>query len=216
MSVILETPISRGSRTEPPPLGQREIGTGFGDANMRRTGEFQPTADHRTAQCGDHRHAAVLNPVEHPMPHLRMPQAVGGILLGQFRQIEPGREMIADAMDHHRADAVGDGREAMLDLQHDAVVQRIAFGGAIEADAEHRADRLDLEQRGSVRGRGSSGIGHRDYVLCRIVMFYNELRGSQSIRLRRPGPGAQLRAGSRDPYSVSHRLPPWQWPCSTI
>ncbi len=37
--------------------------------------------------------------------------------------------MIANAMDHHRADAVGEIGEALADRKDDAVIVRIALGG---------------------------------------------------------------------------------------
>ena len=161
-------------------LGQRVIGRRLGDADMRGAGQFQPAADHRALQRRDHRHAAVLDAVEHPVPHLRMDQAGGGVLLGQFGQIEPGGEMIADAMDHHRADVVGDGREAVLNRQNNAVIQRVALGRAVQADGQHRAGLLDGEQRGRARGCGGGGVSHGGYwFLYRIVMFYNEFGRSQ-------------------------------------
>ena len=87
--------------------------------------------------------------------------------------------MIADAVDHHGADAVGQIGEAIQQRQNDAVVQRIALGRPVEADAEHRARRLDGEQRGPFGGRGG-GVSHgRNYVLSRIVMFYNDFGRSQ-------------------------------------
>jgi hypothetical protein len=46
--------------------------------------------------------------------------------------------MIADAMDHHGADPVGQIREAILDRENNAVVQRVALGRAVEADGQHR------------------------------------------------------------------------------
>ena len=108
------------------------------------------------------------------MPHLRMPQAVRGIVLGQFRQIEPGRKMIADAMNDDGADAFGDIQEAILDRENDAVVQRIALGRAVEPHRQHRACGLDPEQCGRFRGRDGCCVSHGFYyVLCRIVMFYN-------------------------------------------
>jgi hypothetical protein len=120
-------------------FGQREIRRRLGDADMRRTGKFQPAADDRAAQRGDHGHAAILNTVEHPVPHLRMPQAFGRIVLGQFRQIEAGGEMVANAVDDNRADSIREIREAILDRENNAVVQRIALGRAVEAHSQHRA-----------------------------------------------------------------------------
>src|SRR5207248_2371454 len=83
--------------------------------------------------------------------------------------------MIADAVDYHRADSVRDVREAILDREDNAVVQRIALGRAVEPHGHDRARFLDLQQLGWVRSRGSSGVSHGVYyVLCRIVISYNE------------------------------------------
>ena len=62
MSITRAAPISGGSRTEPPPptidaaagLGQRVKGGAFGHPHMRRGGEFEPAADHRALQHGNH------------------------------------------------------------------------------------------------------------------------------------------------------------------
>ena len=152
---------------------------------MRGAGEFQPAADHRALQRGDHRHAAILNAVEHPVPHLRMPQAVGGVVLGQFRQIEAGGEMIADAVDHHGADVIREIGEAILDRQDDAVVQRVALGRAVEADGQHRARCLDLEQRG-----WAAVAAERRFpwiiIPVRIVIFYNYWGGVNMAGPARP------------------------------
>ena len=120
-------------------LGQREIGARLGDADMRGTGQLQPAADHRALQRGDDRHAAVLDAVEHPVPHLRVAQALGGVVLGQFGQVEAGREMIADAVDDNGADVVGQIGEAILDREDDAVIERIALGRPVEPHGQHRA-----------------------------------------------------------------------------
>jgi hypothetical protein len=48
---------------------------------------------------------------------------------------------------------------AILNREDDAVVQRIAFGGAVEAHAQHRAGFLDREQSGQVSGCGG-GVSH--------------------------------------------------------
>ena len=82
------------------------------------------------------------------MPHLRVPQALGRVVLGQFGQIEARGEMIADAVDYHGADPCREIGEAILDREDDAVVQRIALGRPVEADGQHRARLLDLEQPG--------------------------------------------------------------------
>ena len=133
---------------------------------MRRAGEFQSAADHRTLQRGDDGHPTVLNAIEHAVPHLRMPQALGGVMLGQLRQIQARREMIADAMNYYRADPIGQMREAMLDGEHDAVVERVALGRTVQPHRQHRTGGLNPEQSGLVRGCGAGGVSHRPYVSC--------------------------------------------------
>src|SRR2546429_8701670 len=83
--------------------------------------------------------------------------------------------MIADAVDHHRADSVRDVREAILDREDNAVVQRIALGRAVEPHGHDRARFFDFQQFGWVRSRSTSGVSHGIYyVLYRIVIQYNE------------------------------------------
>ncbi len=151
-------------------LRQREIGRWLGDADMRRAGQFQPAADHRALQRGDDRHAAILNAVEHPVPHLGMQEAAGRVVIGQFGEVEAGGEMIADAVDDNRADVVGQIRKAVADRQDDAVIERVAFCGAIEADGQHPAGRLDRQQFGLSRGRGGFGVSH--VFLCPLQNSY--------------------------------------------
>jgi hypothetical protein len=64
---------------------------------MRRRGEFEPAADHRTVQHRDHRHAAEFDAVEGAMPGPRMRNPGNGRAIDQFGQIEPGAEMLAFA-----------------------------------------------------------------------------------------------------------------------
>ena len=123
---------------------------------MRGAGEFQPAADHGTLERGDDRHAAILHSIEHPVPHLGMSQAFGRIVIGQFGQVETRGEVVADTVDHDRADLVGKVGEAITNRKNDAVIERVALGGAVEADGQHRAGLLDCEQRGWSCGRGVS------------------------------------------------------------
>jgi hypothetical protein len=87
-----------------------------------------------------------------------VPQAFGRVVIGQFGEIEAGGEVIADAVDHDRADAVGEASEAIADRKDNAVIERVALGWAIEADREHRASLLDLEQGGWSGGGVCHGI----------------------------------------------------------
>src|SRR6266576_6165970 len=85
--------------------------------------------------------------------------------------------MIADAVDYHRADSVRDVREAILDREDNAVVQRIALGRAVEPHGHDRARFFDFQQFGWVRSRSTSGVSHGIYyVLYRIVIQYNDPR----------------------------------------
>src|SRR5438046_9235764 len=107
--------------------------------------------------------------------------------------------MVADAMDHDRAEIIGQICKTLADLEDDAIIERIALGGPIEADGQHRPLSLDLEVRSLARGASGVGVSHRIYcVLFRIVMFYNYFRRSQQGRgaLPAPTPG-RLNLGAR-------------------
>src|SRR5690349_17701531 len=147
---------------------------------MRGAGKFQPAADHRSLQRRDDRDAAVLDAVEHPVPHLRVQEPAGGVVLGQFGEIEAGGEMVADAVDDDCAEVVGQAGETLADFENDAVIERIALGGPVETHGQHRAPPLDREV-GSLAGAASGfGVSHgRHCVLFRIVMLYNYWRRSQ-------------------------------------
>ena len=99
-------------------------------------------------------------------------QALGRIALPQFGQIETGGKVIADAVQHHRADAIGQVREAALDVLHQAVIERVALGRTVEADRQYRAGLIDRELRGRRSGGGGgrgagcggSGVSHADVM----------------------------------------------------
>ena len=112
-------------------LRQCEIGGRLGDADVRGAGKLEPAADHRALQRGNHGHAAVLNAVEDTVPHLRMAQAFGGVVLGQLRQVEAGGEMVADAVDHNGASVIREFCKALADGENNAVVQRVALGRTV-------------------------------------------------------------------------------------
>ncbi len=132
---------------------------------MRGAGELQPAADHGTLQRGDDRHAAVLDAVEHAMPHLRMQQAFGGVALPQLRQIKPRGEIVAEAVNYHRSDVVRQIGEALADGEDDAVIECIALGRTVEAHSQHRALPFDLEQRGIGCGRWRLGVSHLNHCV---------------------------------------------------
>ena len=131
---------------------------------MRRAGQFQPAADDGALERGNHRHAAILNAVEHPVPHLRVKQSAGRVVLGQFGEIEAGGEVVADTMDDDGADVVGQVRKTVADRKDDAVVERVALGRPVEADRQHPAGLFDLQQFGRSRRRGINGVSHALFV----------------------------------------------------
>ena len=90
-----------------------------------------------------------------------MPQALRGVVLGELRKVEAGGEVIAHAVDNDGADVLGKLRKAVADREDDTVVERVALGRAIEADGQHGAAALHLEQRGSIRSGGLNGVSHR-------------------------------------------------------
>src|SRR3954451_6344909 len=97
--------------------------------------------------------------------------------------------MIADTMDDHGADAFREIGEAVLDRQHDAVIERIALGRTVKAHGQHGARLLDLQQFGLTRSRGGGGVSHGCYCfLFRIVISYNYWRTSQQPTSSRPLP----------------------------
>jgi hypothetical protein len=55
-------------------------------------------------------------------------------------------------MNHHRANSIRQMREAVLDREHDSVVQRVALARTVEAHRQHRTGGLDPEQPGLIRG----------------------------------------------------------------
>ena len=74
--------------------------------------------------------------------------------------------MVADAMDDDGADAFGNVGEAVLDRQHDAVVERIALGRPVEPHGQYRALLLDFQQRCMIGSRGGGGVSHGFFGSC--------------------------------------------------
>ena len=64
--------------------------------------------------------------------------------------------MIADAVDHDRADVLGQGRKTLADFQDDAVIERVALGRPVQTHGQNPVRPLDPEQPGGTR---VSGLG---------------------------------------------------------
>ena len=101
---------------------------------MAGAGQLQTTAYHRTMQRRNHRHRAVLHAFQCRVPHARVVQALAGIALLQFAQIQAGAEVIALTSYHGGAHAGGHGFKQMAQGQDQGVVQCIALGTARQAD----------------------------------------------------------------------------------
>ena len=138
----------RAILTEPPPpkkdaalpLGQAVIGRALGDPDMGRGGKLEPAADHRAVHGGDDRGASELDRLERPVPHARMQNAFERIMaLGDLGKVEPGREMLALAGQHHRANVLRQPGEERLEPQHGHIVERVAFFRSRQAQMRDRA-----------------------------------------------------------------------------
>ena len=104
MSAIRCAPISRGTRTEPPPptnrpalpLGQRVERARLGHPQVRGRRQLQPAADHRALEHGDHRDACRTRSRANARCHIReCCSALERVALGQLGEVEPGAEVVA-------------------------------------------------------------------------------------------------------------------------
>ncbi len=115
-------------------FGQRIEGGAVGHADVAGARELEAAADHRAVQRRDHRHRAELHHFERGMPQPRVMEALAGVALLQFREVEAGAEVRALAVDHRGAHAGGQVLEAVAQGQDQRVRQRIALIGACQAD----------------------------------------------------------------------------------
>ena len=126
---------------------QRVEGARLGHPDVGGGREFQTTADHRALEHRDHRQRAVFDPIEHPMPHPGMLQRGERIPLGQFRQVQARREMVAVRVQHDRPDTNRRCREERLQAQDGLVVQRVTFLARQIRSTRDRVLHLDLQGR---------------------------------------------------------------------
>ena len=82
-----------------------------------------------------------------------MGDALGDVALFQFRQVETGGEMLALAGEQHRADAVRQRGEELLDADDRLVVERVAFLRPIELQHGDAAVPLGGKRGGQMRGK---------------------------------------------------------------
>ncbi len=122
-------------------LGQAQFGTGQGDTEMRGHGDFEPTAQGRAVDGGDHQLGARLHAIEHIGQRGRHGR------LAELADVGAGDEGLALADDEH-----GLERRVLLQLLHrrqqagtHALAQGVD-GRVVDADHQHRALLLGLYQ----------------------------------------------------------------------
>ncbi len=115
-------------------LRQREERRGIRDAQMAGARDFQPAADHRAVQHRDRRNRAAAQRGQAGVPGLRVAEHGGRVARLVLGQIEAGTECGAMAVDDDRASlglGAGDGGGERGEQR---VIDRVALGGAVEAD----------------------------------------------------------------------------------
>ena len=116
-------------------------------ADMGSGGKFEPAADDRAVEDGDDGHFPELNAVEGTMPEPRMLDAGEDVALLEFRQVEPGAEMLAVAGQDNSADVIRQGGEERLHSRHRRVVERVAFLRAMQPQHRNFAAPLGAKRR---------------------------------------------------------------------
>ena len=126
---------------------------------MRGAGELEPAADHRAVQHRHDRNPAELDARERLVPHPRVQYALGSGPLAELGEIEPGAEVVAGAVQHDGAHALGRRGEEIAEPLDGGIVQRVALGGAVEAEEADRVLALEVQRR--------SGTGLHRRILLR-------------------------------------------------
>jgi len=95
------------------------------------------------------------------------------VALHQFRQVEPGTEMITRAADHHRLHRLGQVQKRGVDLADQRVADGVALGRAVQPHMGHRVGLADLQQvqRGQHAGDGGEIGTHRQGHLVKWRKF---------------------------------------------
>ena len=143
-------------------LGQREVGRGVGDADVRGARELEPAAHHRALERRDDGHAPVFHLVEGLVPAQADLPELGGRAVGTmvFHQVQPGAEVVPGRREHDGPRTCGlRTREEPHEFLDGGGIQRVALGRAVEGDHPH-AVRVTLDEQ--VEVRVLHRIGHRD------------------------------------------------------
>ena len=109
----------------------------------------EAAADDRAVEHRDHRDGAELDARERFVPHPGVQYALGGGPLAELGQIEPGAEMLAGAVQHDGAQALGRRGKKVAQAFDGGVVERIALGDAVEAEDADCALALEMKRCGA-------------------------------------------------------------------
>src|SRR5579872_1571750 len=139
----------------------------FGDAHMGRRGKLQAAADDSALQHGDNGHAAEFNRFEGAVPHAGMVDAAFEVLFGEFGEIEAGGEMVTRAIQYRRLDARRQIAERGLQGKYGFVVERVAFGGSVEAHERNLP--IDFRRNGRWRFCRANSGHDRVSTYCYLV-----------------------------------------------
>ena len=108
---------------------------------------FETTADDCAVEDGNDGHFPVLNAVEGAMPEPRVLDAGDDVTLLEFREVEPGTEVLAVAGQDDGADAIGQGGEECLHSRHGRVIECVAFLLAMQPQHRDLAAPLGAKRR---------------------------------------------------------------------
>jgi len=142
---------------------------------MRSACQFQPAADHGPLQRGDHGHAAILDAVEHAVPHLGMDQTFGGVRSLSSERSRPGEKWSPMPWITTAPTASGTSEKQSRSARMMPFVQRVALAGRLRPTTS-TGPRVSI-----LSGDMSSAAAFpmTVLVLSRIVMFYNYSAESQ-------------------------------------
>ncbi len=139
-------------------LGQRVEGAALGHPHMAARRKLEPAADDRAVQHRDDGHPPLLDRGEGMVPGARMMDRRRRVRRGQARKVEPGGEMLALAMDHHRANPAGGSAKKR------PMPAMVASSSALRFSGRQRRSTAtsSCTVQASESGRVSRGVGHRE------------------------------------------------------
>ena len=120
---------------------------------------------------------APVHALQRRVPHARVEDAVCRITLAQFGQVQAGAEVLAAAVHHRSAHALGQVLEGVANGQDQAVVEGVALGGAVGRDHGHFGV-FATQAQAQVGVVGGHGVAVKSGLLslCIIVINNNQIK----------------------------------------